>query len=547
MRRMPMALLAVVAMVIAMIGQVAVRTAGAIPAGPTDQTKVPHYFGPYPNWANSPLIAGAATVSIIGDGTGAAATAQVGANGAVTALNVTNPGNGYTLAGTTVTIGGPGTGAAATPVITSSGAVTAIAVGSAGAGYTKPAVSITDAGAGTGAAATAYGGVDAVTLSAGGDGYTFPTVDVDLPDDPNGIQAKAHAVLDGGIPPAPGNAGVITDVVVDEPGTGYASAPNMVIRDGTQFDPITHNGGVATVSATLSIKSITVDTIGAGYTAATVAITDVTGAGTGATATATIDTGAISSLTLASGGTGYTSGTGIKKFQDTLPGLTEANKNNLGQYLPVAQPDTTTFPNADYYVIGVVQHREQMSSSLPATLLREYVQLSTSVMPGKQVALQTDLKAGGTTPTLMPDGSQAYAVDDPHYLGPVIVANKDRAVRIVFYNLLPTGTEGDLFLPTDSSMMGSGMGPMAMTDPADQGTVMDGVRNPACTEYPKGANCFKDNRATLHLHGGVTPWISDGTPHQWITPATENTPWPQGVSVSAGSGHGRREPSGRCA
>ena len=43
--------------------------------------------------------------------------------------------------------------------------------------------------------------------------------------------------------------------------------------------------------------------------------------------------------------------------------------------------------------------------------------------------------------------------------------------------------------------------------------------------------CFKDNRATLHLHGGITPWISDGTPHQWITPAGENTPWPQGVSV----------------
>jgi hypothetical protein len=28
-----------------------------------------------------------------------------------------------------------------------------------------------------------------------------------------------------------------------------------------------------------------------------------------------------------------------------------------------------------------------------------------------------------------------------------------------------------------------------------------------------------DQRAVLHLHGGNTPWISDGTPHQWITPA----------------------------
>ena len=27
-------------------------------------------------------------------------------------------------------------------------------------------------------------------------------------------------------------------------------------------------------------------------------------------------------------------------------------------------------------------------------------------------------------------------------------------------------------------------------------------------------------------------WISDGTPHQWVTPASENTPYPKGVSVS---------------
>ena len=69
---------------------------------------------------------------------------------------------------------------------------------------------------------------------------------------------------------------------------------------------------------------------------------------------------------------------------------------------------------------------------------------------------------------------------------------------------------------------------------------MDEVRNPVCTDYPKPIDCFKDNRATLHLHGGITPWISDGTPHQWITPANENTPWPQGVSVQVRARHDRR-------
>jgi FtsP/CotA-like multicopper oxidase with cupredoxin domain len=52
-----------------------------------------------------------------------------------------------------------------------------------------------------------------------------------------------------------------------------------------------------------------------------------------------------------------------------------------------------------------------------------------------------------------------------------------------------------------------------------------------CGSTPKPTGCFAENRSTIHLHGGVTPWISDGTPHQWITPAGENTAYPKGVSV----------------
>src|SRR4029077_6279062 len=80
-------------------------------------------------------------------------------------------------------------------------------------------------------------------------------------------------------------------------------------------------------------------------------------------------------------------------------------------------------------------------------------------------------------------------------------------------------------------LMGSGMGPTGMPSPTNDGTVLDGVRNPMCTIDPQDPSCFTQNRATLHPHGGVTPWISDGTPHQWITPANETTAWPQGVSV----------------
>ena len=84
-------------------------------------------------------------------------------------------------------------------------------------------------------------------------------------------------------------------------------------------------------------------------------------------------------------------------------------------------------------------------------------------------------------------------------------------------------------------MMGSGnlpTAPMSQMDPVDDKTVYDGVRNPFCTtQTPKPDSCFKDDRALLHFHGGITPWISDGTPHQWITPAGEDTTYPQGVSV----------------
>jgi FtsP/CotA-like multicopper oxidase with cupredoxin domain len=155
----------------------------------------------------------------------------------------------------------------------------------------------------------------------------------------------------------------------------------------------------------------------------------------------------------------------IRKFIDSLPGLGAANKNNLGQYIPVAVPDTASYPGSDYYEIGLKQYHEQMSSDLPAsgTDLRGYYQ-----------------KNG-------PDTSS-------HYLGVAIIAKRDRPVRFKFSNELGLGSLGDLPLPVDTGIMGAGMGPVA-------------------------GQSYNQNRAAIHLHGGFTPWISDGTPHQWITPA----------------------------
>ncbi|MHB8841163.1 MAG: hypothetical protein ACYC56_05150 [Candidatus Aquicultor sp.] len=257
-----------------------------------------------------------------------------------------------------------------------------------------------------------------------------------------------------------------------------------------------------------AVTTVTVENGGSGYVNPTVTIMDVYNTGTGAIATATVEGGVITDIMLTNGGSGYSApvvyitddtGTGaaataaiggtlnggIKKFVDSLPGLGEANKNDLGQYLPVAVPDTTTYPGCDYYEIELGRYTEQLHNDLPPTLLQGYRQTNT-----------TDL-----------------TVSKFSYLGPMIVAHKDRAVRIKFTNKLPTGTEGNLFLPVDTTIMGAGMGPLDMPG-------MPGMKE-----------SYTQNRATLHLHGGFVPWISDGTPHQWITPAGENTQYPKGVSV----------------
>lgn len=153
-------------------------------------------------------------------------------------------------------------------------------------------------------------------------------------------------------------------------------------------------------------------------------------------------------------------GTGIRKFVDSLPGLGPTNANDLGQYLPVAIPDTTTYPGSDYYEIGLVQYSERMHSDLPATLLRGYVQLETAANAGqsKHFALQNTGLGGGVTQVRNSQGAQVYGVDRPHYLGPTIVAQRNVPVRVKFVNYLPLGSGGDLFIPVDTTVMGAGMG-----------------------------------------------------------------------------------------
>ena len=402
----------------------------------------------------------------------------------------------------------------------------------------------------------------------------LPTALVDFaapPAVPGARKATGSATVD--------DAGVVTDIAITDPGSGYdlANPPAVTItgvggkgsgakavaivstvldridvtNGGDNFnDPVTvtfeggaldtnnplahQASGIAAFTYGGSITAINVTDFGAGYTQApTVTATDDAGQFTPAVLTPVMGTG-ITAVTINDGGTGYIL-PGLRKFVDALPTpgyVNDPNKkvNGLGQYLGIGVPDTTSYPGSDYYMIGVVQYREKLHSDLPETLLRGYVQLVPAGTPGA-VPLTNALVNGTTVPAVLPDGTQAYAYDYPHYLSVVIAAEKDRPVRVLFRNLLPTGVNGDLFLPVDTTVMGAGTGPSITPDAANNwGNGADPV-NPQCGLTPKPNFCFTENRAVAHLHGGVTPWISDGTPHQWTTPAGDTTDYPEGVSV----------------
>ena len=105
------------------------------------------------------------------------------------------------------------------------------------------------------------------------------------------------------------------------------------------------------------------------------------------------------------------------------------------------------------------------------------------------------------------DGRNTVAPAPIHYWGPLIRARRGRPVRIRFVNQLSPGEAGDLFLPVDTTTTGAGTGP-------------DG-----------GDEVYPTSRVSLHLHGGLTPWISGGTQYQWVSPAGERSPYRSGPAL----------------
>ena len=272
-----------------------------------------------------------------------------------------------------------------------------------------------------------------------------------------------------------------------------ATAPLNVIITG-----IGGSGAAATALVTNGyVSDITLLSGGSGYTAATttVAIDPGLSGGTGAAATATINpaTTSVTAITITNPGSGYwlirnANGTltgAIRKFVDSLPGLTAANANNLGNYLPVAVADTAAFSGSDYYKINLVQLYPE-AAFRPTRHINERLCRRQRRRPGP-------LPGSGHRRLERQAGSHSV---QQH-------AARQRQV-------LPARRHH-----------------------------RHGRRH-----GPGTASNYSANRATLHLHGGDTPWISDGTPHQWTSPGGRNHVLSQGRAARKMSPTCRRPGAG---
>lgn len=245
------------------------------------------------------------TVTNAGSAYTSAPTVTATVRGALVSGTVTNGGSNYLVA-PTISFSGSG-GGTATALI-SGGKVTQIIVTAPGSYSAVPTVTITagtnpDSTTGSGAAVTAVldglsgvaptftarvnGSVGAtVTVTAAGTGYTsIPGVQFSAPNIAGGIQAIGHAVL---------STSTVGSIVVDNPGSGYTSAPTITIAGG--------GGSGATATATISgaLFDVVVATPGSGLTVApTLAFSG--GAGSGAAATAVIGFAFLSVVAVADG------------------------------------------------------------------------------------------------------------------------------------------------------------------------------------------------------------------------------------------------------
>ena len=239
------------------------------------------------------------TAPIAKIGYGATAVADIDPNtGLLVGITLTNPGSGYANPILTLAKNLPATG---TVRLGTNQSIASIQVVNGGQFYASaPAVTLTDsAGIGSGALATATivnGVVTSINVTNAGSGYVNPVLTIAPP---TTVQIQRDSII-----PLPSIT--ITDI-----GGGSGAMAKPIFDLHGFLTGVLVTGSQATASITLgnqgAIGSITLLDGGQFYlTPPTVTITDNAGSGTGALALATIDTnGMVSAISLVTFGNGY--------------------------------------------------------------------------------------------------------------------------------------------------------------------------------------------------------------------------------------------------
>jgi len=184
----------------------------------------------------------------------------------LSSITVNNGGTNYDFLKTQINIvGGGGFGATATLSGVSSGVIQGISITNSGFGYSsQPNIVITSA-------------INNISNLVGGTGYTTAATQITVSGG-----GGSGAVITPTV-----SAGVITALTITNAGSGYLSTPTITITSGV------------TGSTNL--------VVGSGYTNGTYNLIITGGGGSGCTGTFTISGGVLSSISILSAGTGYTS------------------------------------------------------------------------------------------------------------------------------------------------------------------------------------------------------------------------------------------------
>ena len=419
---------------------------------------------------------------------------------------LTNGGSGYATT-PVVTFTAPpsgGTLATATAAVGTSG-VSSIAMGSNGAGYTAPTVTIGAPPAG-GTQATATATIKSsvtVTLGTAGSGYGTPVVTIDPPP-PGGTPATATATVDG--------TGAITTLTVTNAGAGYVAAPGVTISDSTPGSTAT--GATATAgiaSGTGVISAINLTNPGSGYTVPpAVTIADTVPPTSGASATAILSPGAgtVTAINLTYPGSGYTlppavtitggAGTGATatasivagsatsdSFTYCANGTVNAGVCSSGITAPVTLGASTLLATAGVTCTGTTFNSNvatYLAVGTPGVLAGctdaagLQVTVDTSTISATGITVLADAN-GGFTATSTAAGAYSFSFKAKNSLGMQSAAT---TVTVVF--------------PTPSNLT------VTVLDGADHVTKLDDYRwiieedrtfyvDPACTSNPLPAGC----------------------------------------------------------